>query len=121
MSAKVSGQRLPAHLASGGKAILAGLPDTELSRLGDLGPDGFARLVSEVAEARQLGYASNHQGTEHGLSAIGVALAQLPGPIRAAMCLAMPTARFRRAQLGTYVAALRFAARTIETTFAEAS
>ena len=109
-----AGQRLPAHLTSGGKAILAELPDTELARFEVLGEPAAAKLRSDVFAARQHGYASNHQDTEHGLTAIGVALAQLPGSIRAAICLAMPTARFRRSAITTYVSALTDAARGIE-------
>lgn len=112
-----AGQRLPAHLTSGGKAILAALPDTELNRFNDLGPAPTTKLRRDVFAARQAGYASNHQDTEKGLTALGVALAPLPGPIHAAICLAMPTARFRRPMLDSYVSALTETARAIETAF----
>jgi IclR family transcriptional regulator, acetate operon repressor len=109
-----AGQRLPAHLTSGGKAILAGLPDYELERFADVGPDAGAKLRRDVLVARQCGYASNHQDTEKGLSAFGVALAPLPGAVHAAICLAMPTARFKRALIDSYVGALTDTARAIE-------
>ena len=109
-----AGQRLPAHLTSGGKAILAALPDTEMDRFDNLGPAALARLRHDVLAARVAGYASNHQDTERGLTAIGVALAPLQGSIQAAICLAMPTARYRRSSIDTYVAALTQAARAIE-------
>jgi IclR family transcriptional regulator, acetate operon repressor len=109
-----SGQRLPAHLTSGGKAILAALPDAELNRFNDLGPAATTKLRRDVLAARQIGYASNHQDTEKGLTALGVALAPLPGPLHAAICLAMPTARFRRPMLDAYVSALTETARKIE-------
>jgi DNA-binding IclR family transcriptional regulator len=112
-----AGQRLPAHLTSGGKAILAALPDTELNRFNNLGPALLAKLRRDVVVARQVGYASNHQDTEKGLTALGVALTPLPGSIHAAICLAMPTARFRRALLDSYVSALTEAARGIEVAF----
>jgi IclR family transcriptional regulator, acetate operon repressor len=113
------GQRLPAHLTSGGKAILAALPDAELDRFNDLGPIVLEKLRQDVLVARQAGYASNHQDTEKGLTALGVALAPLSGPTHngpthAAICLAMPTARFRRPMLHSYVAALNETARAIE-------
>jgi DNA-binding IclR family transcriptional regulator len=113
-----AGQRLPAHLTSGGKAILAELPDAELDRFEVLGETVVEKLRRDVKAARHHGYASNHQETEHGLTAIGVALAQLPGSIRAAICLAMPTARFRKSAIGTYVTALKDAARGIEASHA---
>ena len=109
-----AGQRLPAHLTSGGKAILSRLADTEVDRFTSLGPAEHGRLQREVSLARRDGYATNHQETEHGLTAIGVALEPLPGPSFAAVCLAMPTVRFRRSSLDTYVAALKHAASSIE-------
>ena len=109
-----AGQRLPAHLTSGGKAILARLPDTEANRFASLDPVAFDRLKRELVIARSDGYASNHQDTERGLTAIGVALDPLPGPIYAAICLALPTVRFRRSSLPKYAAALTDAATAIE-------
>ena len=70
-----------------------------------------------LVAARQVGYASNHQDTEKGLTALGVALTPLPGAIHAAICLAMPTARFRRTLLDSYVSALTEAAREIAAAF----
>jgi IclR family transcriptional regulator, acetate operon repressor len=113
-----AGQRLPAHLTSGGRAIIASLSDVEVERVQLDGPVARARLRREVLTAREAGYASNHQDTEKGLSAIGVALAPLPGSVRAAVALAMPTARYRRSMVVTYVAALTEAARRIERAFA---
>jgi IclR family transcriptional regulator, acetate operon repressor len=112
-----AGQRLPAHLTSGGKAIMATLPDSEMGRFGNLDPAVLTHLKRDVVAARQVGYASNHQDTEKGLSAIGVALAPLPGSIHAAICLAMPTARYRRSAIETYVARLQDGARLIEAAF----
>ncbi len=109
-----AGQRLPAHLTSGGKAILARLPDSDVNRFSTLDPATFEKLQRDVLIARRDGYASNHQDTERGLTAIGVALQPLPGPVLAAICLAMPTVRFRRSLLDTYVTALNNAARAIE-------
>jgi IclR family transcriptional regulator, acetate operon repressor len=105
-----AGQRLPAHLTSGGKAILAGLPATELRRFNHLDPSSLARLRRDVGAARLAGYATNHQDTERGLSAIGIALAGR----RAAVCLAMPTVRYRRSRLDTYVAALAQTAHRVQ-------
>lgn len=109
-----AGQRLPAHLTSGGKAILAQLPASELVRFKSLSPAAFDRLGRDVLVARRVSYALNHQDTERGLTAIGVAIGRLPGPMLAAICLAMPTARFVRSRLQTNVAALTHAARAIE-------
>lgn len=109
-----AGQRLPAHLTSGGKAIMARLPEDEMDRFNELDPAVLSSFHRDVLAARQAGFASNHQDTEKGLSAIGVALAPLSGSVHAAICLAMPTARYRRSMLATYVADLTHAARAIE-------
>jgi IclR family transcriptional regulator, acetate operon repressor len=113
-----AGQLLPAHLTSGGKAIMASLPDIEMDRFDQLEPSALSRFRHDVLAARQAGFASNHQDTEKGLSAIGVALAPLPGALRAAIALAMPTARYRRSMLASYVADLTRTAHQIEATFA---
>jgi IclR family transcriptional regulator, acetate operon repressor len=109
-----SGQRLPAHLTSGGKAILASLPDKELERFSDLGTAVMKKLQREVIVARRVGYASNNQDTEKGLTALGVAIGPMSGEVHAAICLAVPTARFKRSLLDSYVSALTAAAREIE-------
>jgi IclR family transcriptional regulator, acetate operon repressor len=109
-----AGQRLPAHLSSGGKAILAHMADSDIARFSSVGAVPFERLQRELLIARRDGYASNHQDTERGLTAIGVALQPLPGAIHAAICVAMPTVRFRRSILEPCVLALRLAASAIE-------
>jgi len=81
-----AGQRLPAHLSSGGKAILSQLPKSEIDRYASVGAAPFERLKRELLIARRDGYASNHQDTERGLTAIGVALDPLPESIHAAIC-----------------------------------
>jgi IclR family transcriptional regulator, acetate operon repressor len=108
------GERLPAHLTSGGKAILSKMADSEIDRYRNFGDAQFERLKRELLIARRDGYASNHQDTERGLTAIGVALEPLPGSIHAAICVAMPTVRFRRTMLEPCVAALRDTAHAIE-------
>ncbi len=112
-----AGQLLPAHLTSGGKAIMASLPEAEMDQFNELDPPVLARFRHDVLAARQAGYASNHQDTEKGLSAIGVALTPLPGGLRAAIALAMPTARYRRSMLTNYVDCLNDTAHQIEATF----
>jgi IclR family transcriptional regulator, acetate operon repressor len=112
-----AGQRLPAHLTSGGKAIMASLPNEEMDRFSGLDPVVLSRFQRDVVIARQAGFASNHQDTEKGLSAIGVALAPLAGNVSAAICLAMPTARYRRSLLPKYLSDLTETARQIEAAF----
>ncbi|WP_433799861.1 IclR family transcriptional regulator [Actinomycetospora sp. CA-084318] len=100
------GQVLPAHLASGGRAVLAGLPEDEVvarySRPDSPVTDVDA-LLRDLRRFRRQGFAVNDERTEAGLTAIGVAV---PGPSGAALSIALPTARFRRDRLAGWVAEL---------------
>ena len=112
-----TGRVLPAHLASGGKAMLAAL---DARQLGDLyqGEDAdLPGLRKELSLIRQRGFALNEQSTEAGVSAIGVALPG-PGEPPAALSLAIPAARFPHDQLLTWVSALTSTAADIQHEFA---
>ncbi|AQZ60484.1 Transcriptional regulator, IclR family [[Actinomadura] parvosata subsp. kistnae] len=104
------GTILPAHLASGGKALLATLPPDELHALyPDLTDRERAALTRELAEIRTSGIALNIEGTERGVSAIGAALRNGRGSAVAALSISVPSARFAADELGTYVDELRHA------------
>jgi len=109
-----AGRVLPAHLASGGKALLAALDAQQLVELYRNQDVDLARLRKEMISVRRRGFAVNDQLTETGVSAVGVAL---PGPAdapQAALSLAIPSARFHRSQLPTWVSALTTAAADIQ-------
>lgn len=101
------GTILPAHQASGGKALLARLPPAELAELyapgaGDGGHDAlpaaaYPRLRRELARVRKQGYALNMEETEAGVCAVGVCLYGAADRPVAALSIAVPTARFARA------------------------
>ena len=101
------GRALPAHLASGGKAILATLGPEQLAGLYG-GVDGvdLTKLRREFSLVRKRGFAVNHQLTETGLSALGMVVRGPAGAPEAAISLAIPTARFDREQLPTWVGAM---------------
>jgi len=106
-----TGRSLPAHLASGGKALLATLDDQTLARvLAGLDGETTARLHRELRTVRRRGFAVNDQQTEAGLTAIGVAVPDPAGAVRAALSVAVPTARFSREALPGWAAALTGAA-----------
>jgi DNA-binding IclR family transcriptional regulator len=115
------GRLLPAHLASGGRALLARLGRAEIeARYADEDRTGVAREDVEriVRQTRRRGFAINDQTTETGLTAIGYAVgnprdsaADLPA---AALSVAMPTARYHRRLLPEVVAALADTARALE-------
>ena len=108
-----TGRTLPAHLASGGKAILAGLTDGEREELlADVEVD-LSRLRKELALVRRRGFAINDQATETGLAAVGVAVPGADASLRAGLSLAVPTVRFSGDLLPGWVAALTAAAAAI--------
>ena len=97
------GTVLPAWKTSGGKALLAELPATQLTALlrgaGGRPPEGMTAaerraLVSELRLVRDQGYAENIEESESGLSAIGVCLRDNAGDAVAALSVSAPSARY---------------------------
>ncbi|MBK8469142.1 MAG: IclR family transcriptional regulator [Candidatus Phosphoribacter sp.] len=115
-----TGAMLPAHRTSGGKSILAALPEQTLDRLypltgipdGELTAAAVATLRRELARVRKLGYAVNNGQTERGVAAVGVAVCDGDGPI-AALSVSLPTARYHAELLPGFVAAMNGAAAEI--------
>jgi IclR family acetate operon transcriptional repressor len=109
------GRTLPAHLASGGKAVLAGRPEEEVTALyaGAEGVD-VAALLRELRRIRRRGFALNDRSTEPGVTAVGRAVRVPAGETPAALSIAMPTARFHRDRLAGLAAELARTAERIE-------
>jgi IclR family transcriptional regulator, acetate operon repressor len=109
------GRMLPAHLASGGRVLLARLSDTQLDELytpddnadhaegGDGGAVDPRSLRRSLRQIRRQGFAVNNQATETGVTAVGHAV----GDANAALSIALPTARYSRQDLPRMVEALR--------------
>ncbi|MCD2198148.1 IclR family transcriptional regulator [Actinomycetospora endophytica] len=98
------GRVLPAHLASGARAVLATLAEAEIRALYDTPDSPVAdvdRLLRELRRIRRQRFALNDQQTEAGVSAIGAAV---PGDVRAGVSVALPTARYRRDRLPEWAA-----------------
>jgi IclR family transcriptional regulator, acetate operon repressor len=109
-----TGRTLPAHLSSGGKALLAASPaDVVAAALAGLDETTAARVRRELRTVRRRGFAVNDQETETGLTAVGVALPTGSGAPPAAISLAMPSARWSRDQVPASGAALAAAAAAI--------
>lgn len=99
------GAVLPAHRASGGKAMLAELDPHLLEQLfrnpnAEPGDDSISdeecpSFLRELDGIRSTGFAANLQQTEDGINAIGMALHSPDGLVTAAISVAMPAARFR--------------------------
>ncbi|HJP73274.1 MAG TPA: IclR family transcriptional regulator [Pseudonocardiaceae bacterium] len=110
-----AGRTLPAHLVSGGKAILAALPPEEVSRLyGQSEEADLPRLRRELTLVRKRGFAVNDQRTEAGLTALAVVIRTLAASPIAALAIAMPSVRFHRDRVTGWVRALSTAVTRIE-------
>lgn len=102
-----TGRTLPAHLASGGRALLATLPeDVAAEVLATLDDPVATRLRRELRTVRRRGFAVNDQDTETGLTALGAAVPASGASPPAAISLAMPRARFSRDRLAAWGAAV---------------
>lgn len=128
-----AGLALPAHMASGGKVLLAALGEDELERLygkpaagvsgeaaGGAGVD-LKRLRRELTLVRKRGFAINDQLTETGLTAVGMAVHDPDGRPAAAVSVAAPTVRFDQDVLPVWVAAISAAVTRIGRDLATAS
>lgn len=108
------GRVLPAHLASGGRAVLATRDEDELRALygGEGSPvadvDG---LVRELRRIRRQGFAVNDQRTETGVTAVGAAVPS--DGLAGGISISMPTARYRRDRLAEWAGLLAATARGI--------
>ncbi len=110
------GVSLPAHIASGGKAMLLALYPSE-----DLGSaftpttiTDRTALLAELAAIREQGYAVNHGESASGLTAVGVAIRGGDQVPVAALATAAPATRTDSAKVEEIAGALRDAAREIE-------
>ncbi|WP_329246531.1 IclR family transcriptional regulator [Actinoallomurus sp. NBC_01490] len=97
-----TGVVIPAHCTAGGKAILAALSLTELSRRyagQDLSARTIASVVSwealqrELEEIGRTGYAINMEEGETGICAVAAALRDLTGAPLAAVAVVVPASR----------------------------
>jgi DNA-binding IclR family transcriptional regulator len=118
------GRMLPAHLASGGRAVLASRPESEVVELysaADSPVTDVAALLRDLRRVRKQGFAVNDQATENGVTAIGQALRCPDGMVPAAVSIAMPTVRYRRDRLAEWTRDLATAVARIERDLADGS
>lgn len=110
------GTILPAWKTSGGKALLAELPDGQLTALlrGANGrpPEGMTAaerrsLVSELRLVRDQGYAENIEESESGVCAIGVCVRDRASDPVAALSVSAPSVRYTPDRSREFLRALR--------------
>ena len=96
------GKRIPLHVASAGKEILAYLPDSEVHRIIEQrGLPAFTEhsitdeeeLFAELERSRERGYSINENEILEGLSAVGVAIQDANGYPIGALSISCPTHR----------------------------
>jgi IclR family acetate operon transcriptional repressor len=111
------GTILPAWVTSGGKVLLAALPDAQLTAV--LGPDpradplrwrltdsGRRALITELRQVREQGWAENIEESESGLCAVGMCVRDSAGAAIAALSVAAPAARYSPGKARYFVRAL---------------
>ena len=116
-----TGALLPAHVTSGGKALLAELPPERLRALypnglpgeGAKAPEDVERLVAELTAIRRAGWALNLQESERGVNAVGVCVRDHTGTAVAAVAVAAPSARCPKGRLTELARPLLSMARAI--------
>lgn len=118
------GTRYPAHATSPGKLLLAALSDREVQeryrgkRIEAPTPytiNNIERLLAELAEVRQRGWAMNDQETMMGHRSIAVPLITGSGPLAAALGVGCDVARVSVEQMtADFLPKLRKAATAIE-------
>jgi DNA-binding IclR family transcriptional regulator len=115
------GAVLPAHQTSGGKALLSELSPAELADVypaGQTGPPGpgnvnLRTLTRELRTVHRQRFAMNVDGSEPGISAVGVVLRHRTGTAVAALSISAPTIRFRQDRIGQFVEVLHETAEQI--------
>jgi DNA-binding IclR family transcriptional regulator len=107
------GMLLPAHATSGGKALLAELPEEELRALYPRGVSTGASAVGDLAAlrreldgVRRRGYAVNSEESERGVRAVGVCVRSATGQAVAAAAVAVPSVRWPKRRLTELAAPL---------------
>lgn len=116
------GAMLPAHLASGGRCLLAELSTADLDDLyppaglprANLTEAGMRTLRRDLARVRKQGYAVNHNLTERGVTAVGVLVRDVDGPI-GAVSVSIPSVRFSGINPAELAATIRRSAESIAT------
>lgn len=118
------GTVMPANKTSGGKAMLAELEPHLIEQLfrsnnaeigGDTIPDAeYPAFLRELHTIGGNGFAANFEGTEEGVSALGMALHNRHGQVVGALSVATPSTRFRRIFDAGLVPALRETCRQLE-------
>jgi DNA-binding IclR family transcriptional regulator len=104
--AQRTGNILPAHCTSAGKALLADLTDEQVAALyadqeslvgqTDRSVRTLAQLMATLETVREAGYATNFEESEEGVGSVAIALRDRTGKALAAVAVAVPTSRLNQ-------------------------
>ncbi|MFE8958627.1 IclR family transcriptional regulator [Streptomyces iakyrus] len=116
-----TGALLPAHVTSGGKALLAELPPERLRALypnglpggGPMALEDVQRLAAGLTAIRRTGWALNLQESERGVNAVGACVRDRTGTAVAAVAVAAPSARCPKGRLNRLASPLLLVARDL--------
>ncbi|GAB3250310.1 hypothetical protein GCM10027562_09790 [Arthrobacter pigmenti] len=105
------GDKMPAFVSAGGKAMLARLANSELEDLYRTGlrpwPTGridtLATLKRNMTKVRRVDFATNFEETEQGVVGVGVSINDPDDRPVAALTTATPSIRFNRADMPDHV------------------
>jgi DNA-binding IclR family transcriptional regulator len=116
------GDRIPAHTAAAGKALLSGLTEEELAKYCEALPKltvftkntlrDEGSLRKALLEVKRLGYAIDDEEREEGLSCIGAPIRDIDGKIFAAVSISGPSFRIKP-QIGRYIEKINQCAKNI--------
>lgn len=117
-----AGAVMPAHLTSGGKALLAELSLAELAATFPDGPpadgavraDDIAGFHRALLAVRRRGYGVNIEESERGITAVGACVHDIAGRAVAAITVSAPTLRLPRGRIPRIAKLVQAAARRIE-------
>lgn len=98
-----TGVSLPAEKSSGGKVLLAALPQDDVrARYAD-DVEVVTKLLQVLRAVRRNGYAINNGETERGITAVGGCVKDLSGLPLAAISISVPSIRFRQRRCANLV------------------
>jgi DNA-binding IclR family transcriptional regulator len=114
-----TGETWPSYQVSGGKALLAALPDHDVQRiLAPVPGVDLPAFLSELAEIRSRGYAMNRDEADSGIIGIGVVIPGNPAPM-AALTVGIPASRYDESQLQTFTSSLKLTAAAVADSFTQ--
>ena len=123
-----AGSRVPLHCTSLGKLFLSNLPEAQLGKTVSVLPlkrytentvTDQERLIAELREIREKGYATDNQEFMSGVVCIAVPVMGPDRRLCAGIALSAPEARLTLAQACEYIPLLREAADRLSETFAD--